>query len=115
MDICNKLEINQVFATLYPTHILHAAAISDLDFCENHPELCRQVNMEGTALLFHACQQFEAHFKMISWDLTKNLDSEYSKSKVSAQKNLESSDYKNWSIVHFHETTTIDSLFNKSF
>ena len=114
MDICNKLEINQVFDTLYPTHILHAAALSDVDFCENHPELCHQVNVEGTALLFHACQQFEAHFKMISLESAENLDSEYFKSKMAAQKNLESSDYKNWSIVHFNQTKTIDSLFNKS-
>ena len=115
MDICNKLEINQVFDTLYPTHILHAAAVSDVDFCENHPELCHQINVEGTALLFHAGQQFEAHFKMISLESAENLDSEYFKSKMAAQKNLESSDYKNWSIVHFNKTTTIDSLFNKSF
>jgi dTDP-4-dehydrorhamnose reductase len=97
---------------LYPTHILHAAAISDESLCEQNPTLCHQVNMEGTALLFHACQQFEAHFKMISLDLTENLDSEYSKSKVSAQQVLETSDYKNWSVIHFNENTTIESLFS---
>jgi hypothetical protein len=70
------------------------------------------VNVEGTALLFHACQQFEAHFKMISLDLTENLDSEYSKSKVSAQQVLETSDYKNWSVIHFNENATIESLFS---
>jgi dTDP-4-dehydrorhamnose reductase len=111
MDICNKLEINQVFDTLYPTHVFHAAAISDLDFCEKYPDLCHQVNVEGTALLFHACQQFEAHFKMISWDMTKNLDSEYSKSKVIAQKNLESSDYKNWSVANLEQDSEIKFLF----
>lgn len=113
MDICNKLEINQVFDTLYPTHILHAAAISDIDFCENHPDLCHQVNVEGTALLFRACQQFEAHFKMISWDLTKNLDLEYFKSKMLAQTNFESSDYKNWSISKFTLDSKIESLFSE--
>jgi dTDP-4-dehydrorhamnose reductase len=112
MDVCNKLEINQVFDTLYPTHILHAAAISDESLCEQNPTLCHQVNVEGTALLFHACQQFEAHFKMISLDLTENLDSEYFKSKVSAQQVLETSDYKNWSVVHFNENATIESLFS---
>jgi dTDP-4-dehydrorhamnose reductase len=112
MDVCNKLEINQVFDTLYPTHILHAAAISDESLCEQNPTLCHQVNVEGTALLFHACQQFEAHFKLISWDLTENLDSIYSKSKMAAQKNLESSNYKNWSVIHFNENTTIESLFS---
>jgi dTDP-4-dehydrorhamnose reductase len=112
MDVCNKLEINQVFDTLYPTHILHAAAISDESFCEQNPILCQHVNVEGTALLFHACQQFEAHFKMITWDLTENLDSIYSKSKLEAEKNLEASNYKNWSVIHFNENTTIESLFS---
>lgn len=111
MDICNKLEINKVFDTLYPTHILHAAAISDSDFCEKHPDLCQQVNVEGTALLFHACRQFEAHFKMISLDLEENVASIYSKSKVSAQQVLETSDYKNWSIENLKQNSDIDLLF----
>ena len=111
MDICNKLEINQVFDTLYPTHIFHAAAISDLDFCEKHPDLCHQVNVEGTALLFHACQQFEAHFKFISWDLVVDPDSIYSKTKLAAQSTIEFSDYKNWSVTNLKQNSEIDFLF----
>lgn len=112
LDVSNKLEINQVFAGFYPTHVIHTAAITNVDYCEQHPEECHLVNVTATQLLFAACQQFEAHFQLVSTDFVfdgqngpyregdaVNPLSVYARSKVDAEHVLQTSSYVNWSIA----------------
>lgn len=112
LDITNKLEINQIFAGFYPTHVIHTAAITNVDYCELNPNECEQVNVEATHMLFAASQQFEAHFQLLSTDFVfdgengpyKETDevnplSVYAKSKVDAEQLLLNSNYSNWSIA----------------
>ncbi len=112
MDVTNKLEINQVFNSFYPTHVIHTAAITNVDYCEDHAEECHEVNVVATQLLFQASKQFEAHFQLLSTDFVfdgekgnyKETDavnplSVYAKSKVDAENLLLKDEYTNWSIA----------------
>lgn len=112
MDICNKLEINNVFQAFYPTHIIHTAAITNVDYCELNPEECQEVNVDAVRLLFASAKQYKAHFELLSTDFVfdgqtgmyKETDavnplSIYAKSKVDAEKILLEDEYTNWSIA----------------
>lgn len=112
LDITNKLEINGVFEAFYPTHVIHTAAITNVDQCENDKDLCTDVNINATGYLFDVTQRFFAHFQFISTDFVfdgeKGMYQEtdevnplsfYAKSKVEAENLLLKSEYKNWSIL----------------
>ncbi|MFN5415783.1 MAG: SDR family oxidoreductase [Flavobacteriia bacterium] len=112
MDITNKLEINPVFEAFYPTHVIHTAAITNVDYCELNKEECDEVNVLATHYLFDATQRFEAYFTLLSTDFVfdgekgdyvesdeVNPLSYYAESKVKAEKLLLDSPYKKWSIA----------------
>ncbi len=112
MDICNKLEINQVFLAFYPTHVIHTAAITNVDYCELNREECEEVNMLATHYLFDAAQRHHAHFCLLSTDFVfdgekgnyaendpVNPLSFYAESKVKAEQLLLNSNYAKWSIA----------------
>lgn len=112
LDISNALEVNQVFQFYYPTHIIHTAAITNVDYCEDHEEECQNVNVDATNLLLKASVQFKAHFQLLSTDFVfdgekgsyKEEDkvnplSVYAKSKVDGENLVLKSGYDNWSIV----------------
>lgn len=112
LDICDATAIEKVFSDFQPTHIIHTAAITNVDACELNPEECEMVNVTATRYLFEASQKLNAHFQLISTDFIfdgekgnyKETDepnplSFYAKSKVDAEAILLNSDYKNHSIL----------------
>lgn len=112
LDITNKLELHPVFEAFYPTHVIHTAAITNVDYCEIHPDDCKEVNTNATAYLFDLCQRFHAHFQLLSTDFVfdglngpyaetdkVNPLSTYAHSKAEAEKLLIDSPYLNWSVV----------------
>lgn len=112
LDITDKNEIEKVIKQFKPTHVIHSAALTNVDFCENNQELCTRVNVNGTKYLFDICAYFGIHFLLLSTDFVfdgqkgnyseddpRNPLSIYAKSKVDAENLLINSDYKNWSIV----------------
>ena len=40
MDISSHVEISTVFQEIKPTHVIHTAALTNVDYCELNPELC---------------------------------------------------------------------------
>jgi dTDP-4-dehydrorhamnose reductase len=112
LDICDATEIENVFSDFEPTHIIHTAAITNVDACELNPEECELVNVTATRYLFEAAQKINAHFQLLSTDFIfdgekgnyKETDepnplSVYAKSKVDGEAILLNSDYKNHSVV----------------
>ncbi len=112
LDISNLLEINNVFQFYYPTHVIHTAAITNVDYCEDHEEECQVVNVEATKLLSNTCIQYKTHFQLLSTDFVfdgekgnyKEEDdvnplSVYAKSKVDAENLVIKSNTNDWSIV----------------
>jgi dTDP-4-dehydrorhamnose reductase len=112
LDICDANAIEKVFTDFHPTHIIHTAAITNVDACELNPEECELVNVTATRYLFEAAQKINAHFQLLSTDFVfdgekgnyKETDapnplSVYAQSKVDGEAILLNSDYKNHSIV----------------
>ncbi len=112
MDISNSQEINKIFQFYYPTHVIHTAAITNVDYCEDHIEECQVVNVEATRLLFEASKHYKSHFQLLSTDFVFDGEkgnyeetdevgplSVYAKSKVDGEKILINDEFKDWSIV----------------
>ncbi len=98
MDICNAVEIAEVFTAFQPTHVIHTAAMTNVDTCELDPESCQKVNVDSVRLLAEQCIQSDCHFQLLSTDfvfdgLTGNYSEEekpnplsvYANSKVQAE------------------------------
>ena len=112
MDITNQFKIAEIFTNYKPTHIIHTAALTNVDYCELNPEECQEVNVLATQKLWNEAQKINAHFQLLSTDFIfdglkgnyKETDepsavSIYGQSKVDAEHVLINSENKNWSIA----------------
>ena len=68
LDITSAEEVEHVFNKLQPTHIVHTAAITNVDHCELNPEDCELVNVTATRYLIEAANAIQAHFQFVSTD-----------------------------------------------
>ena len=112
MDITSKTDVESVIINQNPDAIIHTAAITNVDHCEEDKINCHKVNVMGTAFLFEASKKTNAHFQLLSTDFVfdgekgnyREVDmvnplSVYAQSKVDAERLLQLSNYTNWSIV----------------
>jgi dTDP-4-dehydrorhamnose reductase len=113
LDISSIDEIEKVYEGFSPTHIIHTAAITNVDYCELHPDECKIMNTDAVKLLFEVSKKYNAHFQLLSTDFVfdgekgnyneedpVNPLSYYARSKVDAENILLSDQsYSNWSIV----------------
>ena len=68
LDISNPLEVKKVFDFYYPTHVIHTAAITNVDYCEDHQDECQSVNVDATRYLVQASNTYKTHFQLLSTD-----------------------------------------------
>jgi len=112
LDITDKIQVESVVSSFHPTHIIHTAALTNVDQCEINPEDCQRINVDGTRFLFEVSIINNVHFQLLSTDFVfdgkkgnyseddeVNPLSIYARSKVDAENLLRNSDYNNWSIV----------------
>ena len=112
MDITSEESVFAVFENYRPTHVIHTAAMTNVDQCELYPDACKKMNTEAVEIVFRASKAMNAHFQLLSTDFVfdglkgdyaeddvVNPLSEYAKSKVEAEQILLSDAYKNWSIA----------------
>jgi dTDP-4-dehydrorhamnose reductase len=98
MDICSETNIDEVFASFQPTHVIHTAAMTNVDTCEIEPENCQRINVTAVNFLTTACLKANCHFQLLSTDFVfdgskgnyseeeiPNPLSEYARSKVEAE------------------------------
>ena len=97
-EITNKLFIEEVVQNIKPNAIVHCAAMSKPDDCENNKELCWQTNVLSTQHLVEASLAFNTHFVFCSSDFvygegenhkendTYNPLNYYAQSKLTAEK-----------------------------
>lgn len=98
LDITNEAEVMGVLTQVRPTHIIHTAAMTNVDQCELQPEECELINVSATRYLVKACNEIDAHFQLLSTDFVfdgekgnyseedeMNPLSVYAKSKVDAE------------------------------
>ena len=112
MDITNREEVLKVISKHQPTHVVHTAAMTNVDQCELNPEMCELINVTATKYLVEACNKVGAHFQLLSTDFVfdgekgnyveedeMNPLSVYAKSKVDAEAIVKSESTTDNSIV----------------
>lgn len=112
LDITDPSAISKLFDQIRPTAVIHTAAITNVDYCELHPEEAKLVNTDATGFLFEACKKRGIHFQLVSTDFVfdgkkgdysetdeVNPLSVYAQSKVDAENLLIADAYKNWSVA----------------
>jgi dTDP-4-dehydrorhamnose reductase len=68
LDICNKREVDKAFEKVKPDAVIHAAALTNVDKCEENNELARRVNIGGTKNITEAAKQIKAFLVYVSTD-----------------------------------------------
>jgi len=111
LDICNKQEVTKALEKIKPQAVVHAAALTNVDKCEEDPELARNVNIEGTRNIVESSEHHDAFLVYVSTDyvfsgeigMYKETDkpnpiNHYGLTKLKAEKNVTAFAV-NWCIV----------------
>lgn len=72
LDITNRDAVFDRLSKIQPKIVIHAAALSNVDYCEKHPEEAFAVNVEGTRNIADACQRIGSKLGFISKDYVFN-------------------------------------------
>ena len=67
-DLTNKIEVEYLFETFQPTHLIHTAAMTLVDKCELDQVNAERNNVDVVASLTRLCQQYETHMVHVSTD-----------------------------------------------
>lgn len=68
MDISNALEVEDLLQAVQPEVIVHAAAMTQVDECEQNSRQCEQINVQGTIQLLLDAEACASHFIYVSTD-----------------------------------------------
>src|SRR3546814_10288808 len=68
MDVRNQSRVREVLRALKPDAIVHTAARTNVDACENDREGCKQLNIEATRYLTETAGELGAHLIHLSTD-----------------------------------------------
>ena len=72
MDICNKANVDEVIDQVKPDHIIHTAAMTQVDACELDHEACDKANVEAVQYIVDAAERNNCHLVHISTDFIFN-------------------------------------------
>ncbi|MGB2117839.1 MAG: SDR family oxidoreductase [Schleiferiaceae bacterium] len=110
MDITDRQEIENVLSEFRPDVIIHGAAMTHVDECEQHKELAYNLNVVGTQNIVDAAKELGAHVVHISTDFifdgqdgpynedgVPNPVSYYGETKLQAERIVQTID--SWSIL----------------
>jgi len=106
MDITDKNQVEKTFVEFKPEILIHGAALTNVDGCEENADLAYKINAEGTANLADECEKNNCLMIYISTDYvfdgTKktpyvetdepNPINEYGKNKLGGEKAVEKLD-----------------------
>lgn len=104
LDITDGVTATDYYLSLRPNIIIHAAAHTQVDYCEENPVSCWDTNVTATRFLVAAAQNFSSFFIFVSTDFvfdgtagpytesdTPNPVNYYGSSKVAAEKEVQQS------------------------
>ncbi len=111
LDILDEQEVHQVISRYRPDVVIHTAAMTQVDDCEDQQELCWAMNVTAVGHIIKACTLVGAHLVHLSTDFifdgisgpyletaSPNPLSFYGKSKLAAEKLIQESTI-GWSIL----------------
>ncbi|MBD1433837.1 SDR family oxidoreductase [Sphingobacterium sp. DN00404] len=104
-NFTDSAALQSLLEEVHPDHIIHTAAMSSVEACENDPTLCEKVNVETVYQLGQYCVQHDKHLVHLSTDFvfdgkegpykesdTMNPCNAYGESKVASETRLLSTD-----------------------
>src|SRR5690606_11075283 len=68
LDLLDQLELNKLITNFKPTHIIHCAALTSVELCEDNPTLCDQLNVQLPAHLAAKAKENNIHLTFLSTD-----------------------------------------------
>lgn len=66
LDICDDCAVRQQVTQARPDWVLHLAALTDVDLCQQKPDLANQVNSVAVAKLAAVCQALQTSLLLMS-------------------------------------------------
>ncbi|RYY18730.1 MAG: SDR family oxidoreductase [Cytophagaceae bacterium] len=72
LDVTDAAQVRQVLAQEQPTHLIHAAAMTQVDECELQPAACWAQNVTAVAHVAAACANLGIHLTHLSTDFIFN-------------------------------------------
>lgn len=72
LDICNKANVDEVIDSVQPDHIIHTAAMTQVDDCELNHEACDKANVDAVRYIVEAAERNNCHLVHISTDFIFN-------------------------------------------
>ncbi|PRY16309.1 dTDP-4-dehydrorhamnose reductase [Pontibacter ummariensis] len=68
MDVTDPAQVDRVVRAFRPTHIIHTAAMTNVDQCETDREGALLLNRDAVQYLVDACEKYEVHLIHLSTD-----------------------------------------------
>jgi dTDP-4-dehydrorhamnose reductase len=112
LDVTDAAQVRQVLSQERPTHVIHTAAMTQVDDCELHQAACWQQNVTAVEHLAGACAELGMHLTHLSTDFIFNgkegpLDEEaapdpishYGASKLAAERVVQAAPGLRWAIA----------------
>ena len=112
LDVTDASQVQQVLAQEFPTHLMHTAAMTQVDECEQHQAACWEQNVTAVAHLAAACAQLNIHLThlstdfifngkegMLAEDATPDPISHYGESKLAAEHIVQGTAGLRWAIA----------------
>jgi dTDP-4-dehydrorhamnose reductase len=72
LDIRDAEQTMRVWESVRPNAVIHAAAMTHVDACEQEPDTCDAINIQGTENVLRACERWNCHLIHISTDFIFN-------------------------------------------
>jgi dTDP-4-dehydrorhamnose reductase len=90
MDIRSSGAVKEVLRSTQPEVVLHLAALTDVDYCETHPEQAVETHVVGTQNITQWCEHFGIQILMLSSIAVfgGDKDSPYTEADVPSPKNV---------------------------
>lgn len=88
LDLANEKDVHAMIVSAKPDIIIHAAAMSKPDECNNNKDACIKNNIEVTRFLLGASQSIKPHFIYVSTDFIFGENGPHSEDDIAAPLNF---------------------------
>lgn len=68
LDITNEKDVLDKITSINPDLVIHPAALTNVDYCEDHQKEADQINAQGTLNIVKACEEADAKLIYVSTD-----------------------------------------------
>src|SRR4028118_470333 len=89
IDLTDLQELKRIFKEIQPAGIIHTAALSSPNFCQNNPEISHKINVTASSNIAELAANYAIHCVFTSTDLVFNgLNAPYKETDLVSPVNL---------------------------